>query len=174
MIRLPSIQIRTSSPGLRSICLWMPEGILRVSARANFQAKFGEVRLSSDQLSVEIVPRELDAKDVLGKVYLEKYGLRTRQEDIEFRQDAKGSVSLDFVPDWWSLCILSKATGEILDYRRFHISWPSPPKGVRARASPVSHPLRLSCSSASCPSCPASSFSSCPRSVPQARVLSLS
>jgi hypothetical protein len=102
----------------------------------NYDAKLGEIRLSSGQLSIEVVPKELEAKNTLCKVYMDEYEGALRQEDIDFQQDNKTSISLSFIPDACHLILLSRATGETLDYRRFYISWPSTPKGITIEVSP--------------------------------------
>ncbi len=95
----------------------------------NYSARIEELRLGSKQLTVRVRPLETTVQQIVGKLYCEKSGDQPLQKDIDFEK-TEAVVPLDFVPDWWQFYALSRDSGEILDFRKVHASWPSLPAGV--------------------------------------------
>jgi len=102
----------------------------------NYKAKIEEIRLSPKLLTVKAIGRELNTADIMGKVYCEKLGQDVIQQDIYF-EGSTVTIPLNFVPDHWYVCILSKETGEVLDFREIRAYWSSLPPGVVLELSPA-------------------------------------
>lgn len=102
----------------------------------NFSAKIWELRLASGILTVRVMPREIRASDIVGKLYCEKFGGNAVQQDIAFDGDS-ATIPLGFIPDWWHVYILSKIDGAALDFRKIHASWSTLPAGVVVELGPA-------------------------------------
>jgi len=89
-----------------------------------------EAVLRSDHLWLKIETLEIELKDIIGKAYFSNYSTKdVAQIEFSFEENFT-TIPLEFVPDWLNLVLLSKESGETLDSRRMHISWPSGDSGV--------------------------------------------
>jgi len=102
----------------------------------NFSARIEQLRLATEGLDVKVGVREIDRKDMVGKLFCEKFGGQVVQKNMEFDGDSI-TVPIGFVPDYWQVYLLSKADGTILDFRKVHASWPSLPSGVVVDLGPA-------------------------------------
>ena len=102
----------------------------------NFSAKIRELRLASGVLSVSVMPMEIAASDIVGKLYCERLSGEAIQQDILFDSNS-ATIPLGFIPDWWHVYILSKVDGMALDFRKVHASWSALPAGVVVDLGPA-------------------------------------
>ncbi len=102
----------------------------------NYSARIDELRLASGTLTARIRAGEASSDEIVGKLYCEKLGGPILQTDVTFKQEM-AEVPVRFVPDWWQIYILSKQTGEPLDFRKVHSSWSSLPPGVVVDIGPA-------------------------------------
>src|SRR3989475_6813229 len=102
----------------------------------NFSARIEHLRLSTEGLELKVSVREIDRKDVVGKLFCEKFGEQVVQKNMEFDGDSI-TVPIGFIPDYWQVYLLSKADGTILDFRKVHASWPSLPSEVVVDMGPA-------------------------------------
>jgi len=102
----------------------------------NFSARIEQLRLAAEGLDLKVGVREIDRKDVVGKLFCEKFGEQVVQKNIEFDSDSI-TVPIGFIPDYWQVYLLSKGDGTIVDFRKVHASWPSLPSGVVVDLGPA-------------------------------------
>src|SRR2546426_6209767 len=102
----------------------------------NFSARIEQLRLATEGLDLKVSVGEIDRKDVVGKLFCEKFGEQVVQKNIEFDGDSI-RVPIGFIPDYWQVYLLSKADGTILDFRKVHASWPSLPSDVVVDLGPA-------------------------------------
>ena len=96
----------------------------------NYMCRIVEAVLRSDHLWLKIETLEIELKDIIGKAYFSNYSTKdVAQIEFSFEENFT-TIPLEFVPDWLNLVLLSKESGETLDSRRMHISWPSGDSGV--------------------------------------------
>jgi hypothetical protein len=81
----------------------------------NYRAKIKTVKIKSKQLDIEIETKEIDLKDLLGKVWCEGGEGEETQKDISFDQPQK-TISLGYTPKDVCVYLLSKSKGEVIDY----------------------------------------------------------
>jgi len=93
-----------------------------------YGARIEEVNIGSKETKLEILPKDVDIKSILGKLYCER-GEETKHADIKF-EDNKGTASIGFMPDSMYVALVSKIDNKILDSRRYYSSWGHAPKGV--------------------------------------------
>jgi len=94
----------------------------------NYKVKIDEFRIGSQQLTVKILPKEIDKENIVGKLYCEG-DRNVLQKDVFFDEECK-VISTGFISDEIYMYLLSKGDGEILDFRRVYLKWPVLPKGV--------------------------------------------
>lgn len=90
----------------------------------NYKAKIKSVKIGSKDTSIEINVKDIDLTQILGKVFLEKMNGKSLQKNFHFK-DKVSIVNVGFTPDRGSIVILSKADGELIDFRRFYTGWES-------------------------------------------------
>jgi hypothetical protein len=95
----------------------------------NYGARIEELRLSSAQLTIKVKALETPIDRIVGKLYCEKKGEALLQEDVLFEKTT-AVIPITFAPDWWQVYLMSKDTGEVIDFRKVHATWPSLPPGV--------------------------------------------
>lgn len=95
----------------------------------NYKAKIDRVRLSSKQLTIEVLSKEIPREVLTAKVYYEQFEGGMEQEEVSFDEKSK-TLSLNFTPNFIYVVLLSKEDGELLDYRRTHLRWPAQPEGM--------------------------------------------
>ena len=99
---------------LGSIFLFLP----------NYQLKIDELSIGSEYLDLKLIINDLKHEELIGKIYCEKEGL-IKTDDFSIDENPK-RIHLSFIPDFMSIYVL-KNDGEILDFRRINLSWPSSP-----------------------------------------------
>ncbi len=99
----------------------------------NFSAKISEVKVSSKQLTLSVFPKNIGLNDLVAKLYCEATP-QVLQTDLTFKEP-EVKVELGFPPYFYLVYLPNKKTGEVLDYRRFHLSWANLPKDVVMKAT---------------------------------------
>lgn len=94
----------------------------------NYKVRIDEFRIGSQQLTVKILPKGIEKKNIVGKLYCEGDGI-VLQKDVLFDEECK-VIPTGFIPDHIYMYLLSKETSERLDFRRIYLRWPALPKGV--------------------------------------------
>jgi hypothetical protein len=87
------------------------------------------LRIGLRSLFLSLEFNDLDLRDVIGKVYLEDNSGAIEQLDFEVT-DLEFTLNTRVEPEKVLVHLLSKSTGEVLDYRRIYLSWREFPKGV--------------------------------------------
>jgi hypothetical protein len=100
----------------------------------NFAVKITQVKLGSNQMSISILTKGVSAEETVAKIYCEAPP-KVYQTEVLFK-DSRAEIPLDFAPYYYLIYLLSKKTGEILDHRRFHLSWANLPDDIVREASP--------------------------------------
>ncbi len=90
----------------------------------NYQLKIDKLSMGSEYLDLKLILNDIKQEELIGKLYCEKEGL-IKTEDFSIDENPK-RIHLSFIPDIMSIYVL-KNDGEILDFRRIHLSWPSSP-----------------------------------------------
>ena len=90
----------------------------------NYQLKIDELSIGSEHLDLKLIMNDIKQEELIGKIYCEKEGL-IKTEDFSIDENPK-RIHLSFIPDIMSIYVL-KNDGEILDFRRIYLSWPSSP-----------------------------------------------
>lgn len=93
----------------------------------NYQLKIDKLIIGSEHLNLKITTNGVLPEELIGKLYCEKEG-RIQTSDFALDKNPK-SVYIEFIPDRLGLYVL-KNDGEILDFRRSYLKWPSPSKDV--------------------------------------------
>ena len=82
----------------------------------NYRARIKQVEIKSKQLAISIKTQETAFNDLLGKVWCEgEEGEETQEDIINFNHQQK-TLSLEYTPKDVYVCLLSKSTGEVIDY----------------------------------------------------------
>lgn len=90
----------------------------------NYQLKIDKLTIGSTHLNLEITVNGVCQGELVGKLYYEK-GEHIKIEDFHIDKNPK-NIHIDFIPDMISVYLL-RNDGEILDFRRIHLNWPSSP-----------------------------------------------
>ena len=90
----------------------------------NYQLKIDKLSMGSEYLDLKLILNDIKQEELIGKLYCEKEG-RIKTEDFSIDENPK-RIHLDFIPDIMSIYVL-KNDGDILDFRRIYLSWPSSP-----------------------------------------------
>jgi hypothetical protein len=90
----------------------------------NYQLKIDKLSMGSEYLDLKLILNDIKQEELIGKLYCEKEG-RIKTEDFYIDENPK-RIHLDFIPDIMSIYVL-KNDGDILDFRRIYLSWPSSP-----------------------------------------------
>ena len=90
----------------------------------NYQLKIDELSIGSEHLDLKLIINDIKQEELIGKIYCKKEGL-IKTEDFSIDENPK-RINLSFIPDFMSIYVLKK-DGEILDFRRIYLSWPSSP-----------------------------------------------
>lgn len=93
----------------------------------NYQLKVDKLTIGSEHLDLAITTNGIKQEDVIGKLYYEKEEL-IKTEDFTINENPK-SIHIDFIPDVISIYLL-KNDGEVLDFRRSYLKWPSSSKDI--------------------------------------------
>ena len=93
----------------------------------NYAARIEEINIGSKEMGIKVKPRAEELSNIVGKIYCRKNG-EISQRDIVFKTET-ATVEVGFMPEHFSLAIISKVNGEIIDTRRFYSSWELP-KGI--------------------------------------------
>ena len=88
-----------------------------------YHAKIEKLKIGSKALTINILSKNVELKKLLGKLYCEK-NTKVFQQDIIFDKH-ETIIPIGFSPDIIDFYLLSKETGEQLDFRRYNIRWPS-------------------------------------------------
>ena len=90
----------------------------------NYQLKIDKLSMGSEYLDLKLILNDIKQEELIGKLYCEKEEL-IKTEDFSIDENPK-RIHLSFIPDIMSIYVL-KNDGEILDFRRIYLSWPSSP-----------------------------------------------
>ena len=90
----------------------------------NYQLKIDKLSIGSEYLDLKLILNDIKQEELIGKLYCEKEEL-IKTEDFSIDENPK-RIHLSFIPDIMSIYVL-KNDGEILDFRRIYLSWPSSP-----------------------------------------------
>lgn len=90
----------------------------------NYQLKIDKLSIGSEYLDLNFIFNDIKQEELIGKLYCEKEEL-IKIEDFSIDENPK-RIHLSFIPDIMSIYVL-KNNGEILDFRRIYLSWPSSP-----------------------------------------------
>lgn len=90
----------------------------------NYQLKIDKLSIGSEYLDLKLILNDIKQEELIGKLYCEKEK-RIKTEDFSIDENPK-KIHLSFIPDIMSIYVL-KNDGEILDFRRIYLSWPSSP-----------------------------------------------
>lgn len=90
----------------------------------NYQLKIDKLSMGSEYLDLKLILNDIKQEELIGKLYCEKER-RIKTEDFYIDENPK-RIHLDFIPDIMSIYVL-KNDGDILDFRRIYLSWPSSP-----------------------------------------------
>ena len=90
----------------------------------NYQLKIDKLSIGSEYLDLNFIFNDIKQEELIGKLYCEKEE-RIKTEDFSIDENPK-RIHLSFIPDIMSIYVL-KNDGEILDFRRIYLSWPSSP-----------------------------------------------
>ena len=90
----------------------------------NYQLKIDKISMGSEYLDLKLILNDIKQEELIGKLYCEKEE-RIKTEDFSIDENPK-RIHLSFIPDIMSIYVL-KNDGEILDFRRIYLSWPSSP-----------------------------------------------
>jgi len=93
----------------------------------NYGAKIAEVHIGSKEIGLKVQTRDESIIDLVAKVFCQR-GKEIKQDAMEFVEETR-SVLVGFKPDSFHIALISKASGEILDTRRYYSGWELP-KGV--------------------------------------------
>lgn len=93
----------------------------------NYQLKIDTFTIGSEHLNLKIIINGITQEELIGKLYYEKEGL-IKTADFQIDENPK-SIDIGFIPDMVSVYLLKK-DGEILDFRRRYLKWPSSSKDV--------------------------------------------
>lgn len=93
----------------------------------NYQLKIDKFTVGSKHLDLKITINAVTQEELTGKLYYEKEEL-VKAEDFHIDGNPK-RIDIDFIPDMISIYLL-KNDGEILDFRRSYLKWPSSSKDV--------------------------------------------
>jgi hypothetical protein len=93
----------------------------------NYQLKIDKLTIGSEHLDLKITINGITQEELIGKLYYEKEE-HIKTEDFIINENPK-SIRIGFIPDIMSIYLLKKG-GEVLDFRRSYLKWPSSSKGV--------------------------------------------
>jgi len=90
----------------------------------NYQLKIDKLSMGSEYLDLKLILNDIKQEELIGKIYCEKEGhIKTKNFFID---ENPKRIQIRFIPDIMSIYVL-KNDGEILDFRRIYLSWPSSP-----------------------------------------------
>lgn len=90
----------------------------------NYQLKIDKLTIGSEHLDLKITINGISQEEVVGKLYSEKDEL-IKTDDFLIDENPK-SIRIGFIPNIISIYLL-KNDGEILDFRKIYLNWPSSP-----------------------------------------------
>lgn len=90
----------------------------------NYQLKIDKLTIGSEHLDLKFTVNDIKQEELIGKLFCEKDGLM-KTEDFHINENPK-SIYIGFIPQIISVYLL-KNDGEILDFRRIYLNWPSSP-----------------------------------------------
>lgn len=93
----------------------------------NYQLKIDKLTIGSEHLELKITTNGIIQEELIGKLYYEKEEY-IKTEDFKIDENPK-SIRIGFIPDIMSIYLL-KNDGEVLDFRRSNLKWPTSSKGV--------------------------------------------
>jgi len=94
----------------------------------NYQARIAKVEIGSKHARIEVFPNEISESDILVKInYLDKENVKFGEYDLKKNEVL---VPLSFKPDAFYVYVLSKRSGELLDYKDIHLTYPLPMRDV--------------------------------------------
>lgn len=93
----------------------------------NYQLKIDKLTIGSEHLELKITINGITQEELIGKLYYEKEEY-IKTEDFKINENPK-SIRIGFIPDIMSIYLL-KNDGEVLDFRRSYLKWPSSSKGL--------------------------------------------
>jgi hypothetical protein len=93
----------------------------------NYQLKIDKLTIGSEHLELRITINGITQEELIGKLYYEKEEC-IKIEDFKINENPI-SIRISFIPDIMSIYLL-KNDGEVLDFRRNYLKWPSSSKDV--------------------------------------------
>lgn len=93
----------------------------------NYQIKINKLTIASEHLNLDVTTNGILQEEIIGKLYYEKEEL-IKTENFSIDKNPK-SIHIGFIPDMISLHLL-RNNGEILDFRKSYLKWPSSSKDV--------------------------------------------
>lgn len=100
----------------------------------NFTARLAQVKIGSKQLTLRAEVKAGKHQELLAKVSCGLYP-QSYRTDAQFDKE-EVTVPLSFAPNFYTIYLLSKNTGEVLDYKRFGLSWPNLTDDIVIEAGP--------------------------------------
>ena len=90
----------------------------------NYQVKIDQLTIGSEHIDFKFIINGIKQEELIGKLYCEKEKL-IKTEDFLIDENPK-KIDVGFIPDIISFYLLKK-DGEIQDFRRIYLNWPSSP-----------------------------------------------
>jgi hypothetical protein len=95
----------------------------------NYQCRITELRIGLGTIKLTLDYRDVDLGDIIGKAYLDDK--LSNMEQFDFEVTGKEILlETNIEPDKVFIHLLSKSTGDVVDFRRIYLSWNELPKGV--------------------------------------------
>lgn len=96
----------------------------------NYQAKIRQLKVASKHLILTISCKEIPKDKIIGKIFMgQELGTRIEQLDVAFDKESK-IIPVNFKLGHLHVAILESDCGDIIDERRFHVSWRELPSDV--------------------------------------------
>jgi len=101
----------------------------------NYQARITDLTIESKILKIGVETNEIKESDIVGKLYC-SLDNEKRVEDFSFK-DNKASVEIEEIPDILAVSLISKVTGEVLDFRTSYDPFADPDIEIEPDSSSV-------------------------------------
>lgn len=96
----------------------------------NYQAKIKQLKVASKHLTLTIACKEIPKDKIIGKIFMgQELGTRSEHLDVVFDKESK-IIPVNFKLGHLHVAILESDSGDIIDERRFHVSWRELPSDV--------------------------------------------
>ena len=87
----------------------------------NYRAKIKELRIGSEELTIEVLPNEATKQDIIGKLYCEREKEKVIR-DVLFPEERQ-VVHTGFTPHSLYFYLLQRQDGELIDQREISLWW---------------------------------------------------